>query len=758
MLYRRVLLMMALVTPIGCGDNLKPASPDGGTPNDDGGTAACSLELEAPALAGGTWDSRFTVAGFSGPDGLAPTVYDFARDVDGSIVVAGKFDYLGGDHVEPLLRWKNGAWGPARTTWELAPPDMGFSAVAIDGNGRLALATYDASGERSGEIWLDDGTGLRVIGTFDGLVRTLAWYDDELWVAGWHEITSTTMTIQGLAVWNGTSWTPPPGGAVDGSVYELVHDGNELLIGGWFSNIGGISAASVAAFDGTAWRALDFPDVTVYALARGPDDQLYAGGTFGLAFGPTGGIARWTGTAWELASGGLGMRDIVGVATDLALHAGSLYVSGCFRSAGGQEDAPGAIITRDLARFDGQWHALDPDTKAVVSPWYEPRGCGDEGPGSVWDVAKQRLFSDGDRILLGGTFPGIDGVQSQAMIAYDGSSWLAQGPGGLGISGAIERIAASSSCDVWALGRFTHAAGTPTESRVLHFTDTGWEPVADSIPRDALCSGFAVSHAGEVTVGCMIFPADSDPVGRLYRVSGTQLVQVGTDLPLVMAIAYSPDGTLWVTGGTTTGAGFVGRLDGESLTIIEDGFDAPVIELDPVSATDLIVGGYFTKVDTLDASRIARWNGSSWLALGAGLPATPSAITHDDAKVYVSTADEGTGQFLLGAFDGTQWVELAGPTSGLTPEPYFNFNALRVVGGAIVAVGTAVLDDKSGRGALVFENGTFRALGGGGVGAITLLDLAVTSDAIWIAGDIAEAGTADQATSTVGIARYVIAR
>ncbi len=757
MLYRRVLLITALVTPVGCGDNVEPVSPDGGGVPPDGGEVVCSLELDAPALSGGTWDPRFTIPGFSGPDGLAPMVYDFARDVDGSIVAAGRFSYLGGEHVDPLLRWSNGSWGPARTSWELAPPPSGFAAIAIDANGRMALATYDDFGPRSGEIWLDDGTGLRVIGTFDGLVRTLAWYDDELWVAGWHAMTTSTMTIQGLAVWDGTGWTPAPGGAVDGNVYELVHDGDELLIGGAFTNVGGIAAANIAAFDGTTWRAYDLPDVAVYALARDANDELYAGGTFGLAFGTTGGIAHWTGTTWELAAGGLGLRDIVGVATDLTLHDGSLYVSGCFLTAGGGDGDPDAVVSRDIARFDGTWHAVNPETKFVLGPWYEERGCGDEGPDSVWNVSKQRMLSDGDRLLLGGSFPGLEGVVSQAVIGYDGSSFVAQGPGGLGIAGSIERIAASSSCDVWATGRMTHVGGTPTNAHVVHFTGSAWEPIADTIPSDAFCPAFAVSGAGEVTLGCMIFPSEGDAVGRLYRVSGTELVQAGGDLPLLQTIAYAPDGKLWIGGATTTGAGFVGRFDGTTFTMIEDGFDAPVTKLDVVAADDVIAGGYFATIDTLEASRIARWDGTSWRALGPGIPASPTALAHDATKVYVSTVDEGNGQFLLGAFDGTQWVELATPSSGLTARPEFNFNALRVVGGAIVGVGSAQLDDNSGRGAVVFENGTFRSLGGG-VGGITLLDLAVTSDAIWIAGDIAEAGSGTETTSTVGVARYVIAK
>lgn len=740
----------------GCGDNNK-AQPDGGSPPDGNGSgsgsAACSLSLGASELDGGAYDKRFTVQGFTGFDGHAPTVYDFAHDVDGSLVAAGEFRYVGGDHVEPLLRWKNDAWAPARATWELEPPGSGFSAVAIDAGGKMALATYDDFGPRSGEIWLDDGTGLRVIGEFDGLIRTLRWYNGKLWAAGSYQL-ATPSNIAGLAVWSGTAWTPPPGGAVNSDVYELELDGTNLLVGGSFTSIGGIAAKSVASYSGTTWHALNFPDVTVYALARDENGELYAGGTFGLAFGDTGGIAHWTGTAWQLAAGGLGNGFIVGVATDLVKHDGSLYVAGCFKTAGGAEDDPAAVATYGVARFDGTWHSLDDGTQGVFGPWIEPQACGDEGPGAVWDVSKQRMISDGDRLVLAGSFPGVAGVMSQGVIAYDGTAWQPQGPVGLGFGGEIDRIAATSTCDVWGMGTFTHVAGERAHGHVVHFTGTAWDQIADTIPSDAYCPGFAVSTSGEVSVGCMIFPPVGDAVGRIYRVSGSALVQVGDDLPPVQAIAYDPDGRLWIGGGSATG--FVGKLDGTTFTIIEDGFDAPVGQLDVASATDIVVGGSFANVGTLAAAHIARYDGTAWSALGAGLPASPTAIAHAGAKVYASTADEGMGQLTLGLYEGTTWSELATPASGLTSMSFYNFNALRILGDSIIAVGTAPLDDKSGRGALIYQNGHFRPLGGG-VHAALLTDIAITSEAIWVAGLIAEAGPESSLVSSVGVARYVIA-
>jgi len=737
--------------PDGSGGPSDAGTPDSSVPA-DGGTSVCRLDLDGSALTG-SWDPRFTIAGFTGHDGRAPTVYDFARDIDGSIVATGAFQYLGSTRVEPLLRLRDGVWRPARTTWELTPPGSGFSAIAIDTGGRLALATGDDFGPRSGQIWLDDGSGLRVIGAFGGMIRRLHWFRGKLWAAGWMQLKDKSLA-QGLAVWDGTAWAAPPGGAPDGFAFELVDDGAELLVGGAFNHIGGLATSAVAAFDGTAWRPMSFPGVAVYALSRAPDGQLYAGGAFGNLGRGAGGFARWTGDSWTLAAGGVVNRNFPGVVTDLVAHAGSLYVSGCFHTVGGGvETLP--IVSTSIARFDGTWHSLDDGTRSVLAPWFEPRACGDEGDQSVWDVSRQAMFSAGDQLLLGGSFPGIAGTLSQSVIGYDGTAWRAQSSSGLGLGGSLDRVAVSSSCDVWGAGQLSHVAGVPTHARVVHFTGNAWQPIADAIPSDAFCPGFGVSPAGDVALGCMVFPADGGAVGRVYRVDGDQLVQLGDDQPPIQALSYGADGTLWIAGGGATG--FLARFDGDAFTMVEDQFDAAVMQIDPVGPREVLVGGLFSEIGDVAASRVARWNGTAWSALGDGLPGMPTALAHDGATVYTSTFDEGSGAYMLGAFDGTAWHELATPAAGLTPVPFFNFNAIEVIDGAVLAVGTAELDDHSGRGALVYRGGRFTPLGGG-VHAIGLSGLAVTHNDIWVAGVIAEAGATGTTTPSVGVAHYVIAR
>jgi hypothetical protein len=738
------------------------AAPDATTP------AVCRTDLAAGDLASGAWDPRFTVPGVAGMDGIAPTLFDFARDLDGSIVAAGKLDYLGADRVAPLLRLREGRWQPARTTWELPLPGAGFSAVAIGPDGALALATYDNFPPYTGELWLDDGSGLRVIGRFAGAIRRLAWYDGGLWAGGWMEVAlEGDAVIRGLAVWNGATWSPPPGGATGGFVHELVLDGDELLVGGNFAEMGGIAAANVAAYDGVSWRALGLPgDLGVYALARGPDGELYAGGALG-DFGDddaAGGLARWTGTAWVKAGGGVGKGFYPGVVTDLVLHDGGLVAAGCFDTVGGGAEAPGAIESADVARWDGAWHSLDDGSRGVIAPWIEPGSCGDSGPGSVWEVSKQRLFSAGDQLLLGGSFAGIAGVMSQGVIGHDGDRWRAQGAAaGLGVGGSIDRIGvAADTCEVWGHGALSHVAGAPVRGRVVRFDGTAWTSVDDTaagIPRTAYCPAFSVSAQGEVALACYFLPEGAkSEVSRLFRVErraeGDRMVQVGGDLPLINTLEHDADGRLWVGGGGATG--FLGHIEGDALVMVEDGFDGPVHVVDPGPAGEVVVGGTFTRVGELAAPKIARFTPLGWRPLGEP-PGSVAAIAHTASDVYVSTYDEGSGSLLLGRWDGAAWTELGSAAAGITPHRHFIFYAIRVVDDAVIAAGSAVLDDQSARGALVYRGGVFRGLGGG-VNAIGLSDLAITREAVWVAGLIAEAGAGASKVSTVGVARYAITR
>jgi hypothetical protein len=738
---------------------------DAGTEPDAGVSLGCPSEVDPDRLASGTWDDRFTIAGFTGHDGAAPAVFDFDRDVDGSLVAVGHFQWIGSDRVEPLVRWTEKGWVPARATWELMPPPSGFAAVAIADDGDLALATFQSSPPgtpRQTEIWLDDGSGLRVIGEVDGMVRSLEWFGGQLWAAG---VFSMGTNVVGLGVWDGEAWAPPPGGSPDGFVFELEAYPAGLLVGGSFTRIGGIATRLVASYDGRGWKPLDLdiePAVAVYALALGPDARVYAGGSFGKLEAGSGAIARRDGSGWTMLGGGVGFYALPGVVSDILPQGGSLYVTGCFNTAGGAEDG---IAARSVARWDGDaWVSLDDGTRPIIAPWHEEQVCGDEAPLALWDASFQALAAEGDRVLVGGTFPGVGGVLSQSIVAREGDQWVAEGESGLGVGGDVQRVVAGGpDCALHAFGRMSHANGEPVSTSLLRLDGDRWAPLADALPPDLYCPTVAISDAGEIVTGCIAPPEGGGGGGAILRLEDDawQRIAAADALGPVFALDYDAKGRLWIAGAGD--AGYLARLDGDDLEVIEDGFDGAVLQLD-VGDGDAVVAGSFTRVGDVTAARIARWDGSGWSPLGDGLPADVIAMARDGDRVYASTLDSGGGGgYLFGVFDGESWTELATPESGLTAAPFFSFNAIRPVGGGrVIAAGTAWLECTDfpcpldgDRGALLWDGERFRGLGGG-VHAIGITDVAVARDAVWFGGSIAEAGSGDGLVPSVGVARYAL--
>ena len=134
------------------------------------------------------------------------------------------------------------------------------------------------------------------------------------------------------------SWLPTFGGSssLDGIVFALaVFDdggGPALYAGGAFQAAGGVAAARIAKWDGSAWSPLGSGmNDYVQALAvfdDGSGPALYAGGWFTSAGGVgTNRVAKWDGSTWS-------SFEIVALAAfDDGLGGAALHVGGNFTAA-----------------------------------------------------------------------------------------------------------------------------------------------------------------------------------------------------------------------------------------------------------------------------------------------------------------------------------------------------------------------------------------------------------------------------------------
>lgn len=191
------------------------------------------------------------------------------------------------------------------------------------------------------------------------------------------------------------------GGGVDGkiNVMKTDRDGDILYLAGDFSEVDGVEANSIIAWDGDNWMPLgEGVNGEIHTIISGSNDDIYIGGNFMLNSDPSySNIALWNGESWE----GLQEGEMEGSVYALALGAGGLIVGGDFQSIDNQS-------IKYLARYpyndnlgwnnSARW--IIPGT---IEYEYIPNAFSVDGP--VYSL--QNI--DG-RILLGGSFSstGID--------------------------------------------------------------------------------------------------------------------------------------------------------------------------------------------------------------------------------------------------------------------------------------------------------------------------------------------------------------
>ena len=112
-----------------------------------------------------------------------------------------------------------------------------------------------------------------------------------------------------------------------------------------------------------------------------------------------------------------------------------------------------------------------------------------------------------------------------------------------------------------------------------------------------------------------------------------------------------------------------------------------------VSGTNVYVGGSFTKAGSVNATNIARWNGTSWSALGNGVNDRVYAIAVQGNQVFAGGKFTQAGSVnvnFIAKWDGSSWSALGtGANNGVGG--YVYTLAARTDGPAGVYVGGAFI-------------------------------------------------------------------
>lgn len=335
-------------------------------------------------------------------------------------------------------------------------------------------------------------------------------------------------------------------------------------------------------------------------------------------------------------------------ASALAATPGALYVGGEFTDAGGIPDAD------RIARWNGTgWSAVSSSTSQISN-------------GRVSAIAVS-----GARVYAGGTFQNAGGDANADFLAvWDGMSWEpfcdAAGPAFGGNVTSLQIIGQT----LYVGGEFQDAAGIPS---------------ADYLVACSLATGAAsttVSDPAHPFSGTVFALAASN--GTLYAGGGFTNLE---NIPAADNVAYLPSGGTWQPMGA--GAGPCGC----AVTSFVRGLTA--------LGADAYVGTDANDIAGIpQADHVARWNGSSWSALGADsgggngwLPTTASinALTGAGSDLFVTGSfQDANGDARadnVAYFDGTEWRPVGSDGAGNGPLAGAGL-ALSLVDGRLYAAGS----------------------------------------------------------------------
>lgn len=574
----------------------------------------------------------------------------------------------------------------ATTSWD---PDGGGPQVPLlvvaGGFGSAGGISVNNIAAWDGSKWSPMGSG------FNSAVTALFVHDGML-IAGGSFSHSGSQTVNYLAKWNGTSWEPI-GQGVNGAVSCLTSCNGELVAGGAFTSASGTPANRIAKWNGVNWQALGSGmDSSVYALAT-YNGELIAGGNFSIAGGVLANrVARWNGTTWSDLTGGK-----LNAVLSLAVFNGELIVGGDFSGGG----------VNYIARWDGKdWRTLGTGMNGTVNCLTIFDGgliAGGSftfaGGSSATRVARwngttwQPVGNSGTngqvyslcvyeaQLIAGGLFSDTDGYTVSNIARWDGTYWQAFG----GRFNSRVRALSIFNGELIAGGDFTTSGGARTNG-FGRWDGWRWERLGTGL--NGAVNALAIFN-GDLVVAGSFQSAGGSSANNIAKWNGSSWQALGNGLNgSVYALAVY-NGALYAAGSFTSSgvlsANRVARWNGTTWQAVGTGLDSNAYAL-AVFNNQLYVGGEFLFAGGVVANNIARWNGTAWHAVGSavGTSSTVDSLTVHNGKLIMGgtfTQAGGISANHIGAWDGASWTSLNNTFSVST------FTALGTYNGSLIACG-----------------------------------------------------------------------
>jgi hypothetical protein len=339
----------------------------------------------------------------------------------------------------------------------------GGAFTSVDGTNANGIAKWD------GISWTPVGAGFTET-SGNAVVYALALYNNQLYAGGYFT-TSGSNTVNNIAKWNGTDWVPVSTGMSTSGVYDFVNAfavfNNELYVGGEFTTAGTINAQNIAKWNGTVWSTVAGGIYDRVNALHVYNNELYAGGDFvinNVTFNLQYRISKMTTGGWvNVGSIGLGDATMAWSVKALATYKNKMFAGGYFNVL-----ESGVTVANHMASWNGTaWSAVGTPS-GVTSTATDP-------------IRALKVYNG--KLYAAGIFTGAGSTSAVNLAAWNDTTWATVSSSGL--DNKVNAMAVFDGSLIIA-GAFTNAGGVP-RGRIAKFTTTPVSvPSTEKIPEAAL--------------------------------------------------------------------------------------------------------------------------------------------------------------------------------------------------------------------------------------------------------------------------------
>ncbi len=284
---------------------------------------------------------------------------------------------------------------------------------------------------------------------------------------------------------------------------------------------------------------------------------------------------------------------------------GVLYVGGVFSNYGG-------VAAANIAAWDGAtWSNL---------------GTGmPEGTNNRYGINALAVTPHNGTLYAGGSFVNGGGSGANYLVRWDGTNWASVGTGPTDL---VTALAAATNGDLYASGWFATAGGVSV-NYIGKWNGTNWSALGSGLPSyDRAARALAAGPNGVLYAAGSFTTAGGVAANRVAMWNGSSWSAMGSGLgssgsDYVVSLAVAPNGDVYAGGWFTNSGGMavqsVARWNGTSWSALGNGLYGIVNALAVGTNGDVYAGGTFTNSGAEGVSRIAKWDGSSWSGVGSGM-------------------------------------------------------------------------------------------------------------------------------------------